>query len=156
MLKPRRRSSAQSVGEYSVAIALAMIAITGMTYFIQRGLAARINDTRGYMMRTLQPHMTEIAFNRLGVAWDPDPGDPGNGGDPSGGTTPPVGGWGGLYLQEYEPYYQGKSAQTRTDPTETIYINGKADFYTATTQGVTQANIVSKELPAAEDDTPEN
>lgn len=119
---------AQSLGEYAITISLVILAIMAMTYFIQRGLAARINDGRRYMLDTLDPDIRDVHFLR--------------GGKPYTQT-----------IIEYEPYYVDKTADMSSNPETNILINGPADTYHYTSKTTTGINSVSTELPA-EDRSP--
>jgi len=116
------RRRAQSLGEYTITISLVILAIMAMTYFIQRGLAARINDARGYMLDTLHPETEQIRFWR-------------------GGKLSPT------VRAEYEPYYVDKTADMSLSPETKILINGPADTYISTSKTATGINSVSRELP---------
>lgn len=132
MLRLLRKFKAQSVGEYTIMISIAILAIVGMTYFIQRLFSARINDARGYMLQTLDAEIKNVHISRGGKAYK------------------------GV-LAEYEPYYQNKVSDIEPSSQENIYISaskGKLPgwIYTATTRSNTLMNSVSTEFPARDDD----
>jgi hypothetical protein len=120
MMRTRR---AQSLGEYTVITSLVVLAIMAMTYFIQRGFAARINDARGYMLTTLDQDIREIHERRGGQAYK------------------------GVRA-EYEPYYTNKITDMATNPRIQVLINGPADTYIYDSRALTNMNSVSRELPA--------
>lgn len=127
MLRILRKFRAQSVGEYTIMISIAILAIVGMTYFIQRLFSARINDARGYMLKTLDPEIKNVHVSRGGKAYT------------------------GI-LAEYEPYYQHKVSDVQPTSQENILINGPMGIYTAKTRTSTLMNSVSTEQPAHDDD----
>ena len=118
----RTGKKAQSLGEYTVITSLVVLAIMAMTYFMQRGFAARINDARDYMITTLEPEMAQVRFSR---GWKPD----------------------GRMRVEYEPYYVDKTAHTMLTPETNLLINGEADTYVFRSKTRTAVNSVSMELP---------
>ncbi|MFA6378511.1 MAG: hypothetical protein WCX16_01860 [Candidatus Omnitrophota bacterium] len=120
----RIKKGGQSLGEYTVTISLVILAIMGMTYLMQRGFAARINSSRGYMLDTLNPDIEQIRFDR-------------------GGYNPSK-----AVLAEYEPYYVDKISDLNSNPEKNIFINGIADAYSLRSRTVTIINSVSTELPA--------
>lgn len=131
MLKFLRKFKAQSVGEYTVMISISILAIVAMTYFIQRLFSARINDARGYMLRTLDADIKNVHLAVGGKAYK------------------------GV-LAEYEPYYQNRTSDIEPFSQENISIapsKGKlpAGVYTAKTKSVTLMNSISVESPAEDD-----
>jgi len=117
------RQKAQSLGEYTVTISIVILAIMAMTYFIQRGFTARINDGRRYMLTTLDADIRNVHELRGGTPY----------------KNPIV---------EYEPYYLDKTANMSANPKTSVFINGPADTYTFTSESATGINSVSTELPA--------
>ena len=128
MLKNIHRLKAQSVSEYAITISLVILAIMGMTYFIQRLFSARVNDARGYMMTTLHPDMMNVSVLR---------------GEPVTYTG---------VIMEYEPYTTNKSSEVQTTPQTALSLNGPADIYQSTSHSVTLINSISTETPAQDDD----
>jgi ABC-type nickel/cobalt efflux system permease component RcnA len=129
MLRILRKFKAQSVGKYTIMISIVILAIVGMTYFVQRLFSARINDARGYMLRTLNPDIKEIHEARTGIS-------------------------SGRILAEYEPYYQHKVSDMAPSSQENILINGQAGTYIYRRQSLTLMNRLSTENPAQHDDYP--
>jgi uncharacterized protein (UPF0333 family) len=127
MLKMLRKFRAQSVGEYAIMISIVILAIMGMTYFIQRLFSARINDARGYMMTTLDAEIKNVHAARGGKAYT------------------------GV-LAEYEPYYQNKISDVEPTFQTNILLNGQTGVYTAQSQTITLMNSISTENPAQDDD----
>jgi hypothetical protein len=127
MLKVLRKFKAQSVGEYTIMISIVILAIVGMTYFIQRLFSARINDARGYMLTTLDTEIKNVHLSR--------------GGAPYSGV-----------LAEYEPYYQNKVSDVAPSSQSNVLINGPAGTYTSKDRSLTLMNSLSTENPANDDD----
>ncbi len=130
MLKFLRKFKAQSVGEYTIMISIAILAVVAMTYFIQRLFSARINDARGYMLRTLDADIKNVHVSRGGKAYTGIPA-------------------------EYEPYYQDKISDMKPYSQQNILIGaskGKIPSYTAKTKSITLVNSISTELPAQDDE----
>jgi len=114
---------AQSLGEYTVTISLVILAIMAMTYFMQRGFAARINDSRKFMLDTLDTEIRHIHFLRGGKPYP-------------------------RMRTEYEPYYLDKQAETDYDIRTNVFIDGPTDQYHFRTNSETAINMLSRELPA--------
>ncbi|HOD12847.1 MAG TPA: hypothetical protein PKO44_07105 [Candidatus Omnitrophota bacterium] len=121
MLK-KKVFQAQSLGEYTVLLSLVVLAIMAMTYFIQRGFQARVQDTRQYMMSELGPEIRSIHKARTGQDYN--------------GTM------------EYEPYYVNRTADAANDGQVTILINGPAGTYVSEEQKLMNIRSVSRETPA--------
>jgi len=114
---------AQSLGEYTVTISLVILAIMAMTYFIQRGLAARINDGRRYMLDTLDLDIRDVHFWRGGKPYP-------------------------RMRTEYEPYYLDKRSDTGSDLKSNVFISGPSSQYDWQTESKTNINMLSRELPS--------
>ncbi len=115
------KKKAQSLGEYTVTISLVILAIMSMTYFMQRGFAARMNDARGYMLTALDDDIKYIHEKRGGTAYE------------------------GIRA-EYEPYYVARTSETMSNAQSNVLIEGST--HTLRSQTLMAINSVSQELPA--------
>ena len=120
LLRILRKKNAQSVGEYTVVITLAILAISGMTIFLQRGFSARMNDARAYMMETLDDDIKQVHLATGGTSYE------------------------GIKA-EYEPYYQRKQTNVTTDSDSDGYLNGVSGQYSRQDSSTTTMNIISNE-----------
>ena len=127
MLRKLRKLKAQSVGEYAIMISIVILAIVGMTYFIQRGFSARINDARGYMLTTLDAEIKNVHISRGGNAYY------------------------GI-LAEYEPYYINKFSRMEPVSASITLINGVEGKLVEDAWTTTLMNSISTENPAQDDD----
>lgn len=114
---------AQSFGEYTIMISLAIAAVMAMMFFVQRGVQARVNDTRGYMLHALNADMLNIHLSRNGT----------------------LSNFAGV---EYEPYYQNKETDSEIETEQNIFFNGTTGLHRSEDKRTTRISINTQELPA--------
>ena len=122
-----KRKNAQFLGEYSVVVTIVVLALIAMTYFIQRRLAAGLNDARGYALLTLDSDIKDVHSARGGAAYN-------------------------TVLAEYEPYYLTKYSTMTSNTDITVFINGISGDYVREISSPTAINAVSTEGFAEDDD----
>ncbi len=125
LLRKCREKNAQSVGEYTIVITLAILAISGMTIFLQRGFSARVNDSRAYMLETLDDEIKEVHELRGGTSYS------------------------GIKA-EYEPYYQEKQTDVESDSDSDIFFDGVSGQHRSQSSSTTTVGVTSNEAPAAD------
>ena len=121
---------AQVIAEYSIVLSIAILAVVSMMFFIKRGLQARVNDARAYMIHTLD---SEVDFAHNGI-W--------------GGSQPE-----GLpaHLYEYEPYYQNQQSLVTRDGSEKDIYRGAAGESDYTRKSNTTVQTNRYQAPAKND-----
>jgi len=104
-MKYTRRSRAQSISEYSICVAIIILAIGVMQVYVKRGLAGRYADAADFAMKQVRTKAQE---------WHTEQGTTYNQDD---------------YLKQYEPYYQWEELILNQDVniTEKVGKGGTVD-----------------------------
>ena len=127
MVKKKESEKAQFLGEYTLIIAISIFSIIAMTFFVQRGISARINSARSYALTKLDSEIKQVHFLREGKMY------------------PQV-------IAEYEPYYVEKITNTDSKTDTEVFLNGEIGSYVREATSEMDMNATSTEGFARDDD----